>query len=59
MAEELTEIMGNFALSSKEKAGTQLEVGDVREGILECQSCLIGKIRGEKVNNFTGVKNLQ
>ena len=57
MAEELTEILQKFALSTKEMGGTALDLGDADNGIMECQSSLVGKIHGEKVVNFVGVKN--
>lgn len=57
MAEELTDIMQKFALSSKEIGGTKLDISDVDEGILECQESIIGRVKGEKIVNFTGVKN--
>ena len=44
MVEELVEIMQKFALSNKEKCGTQLDLGDVNDGILKCQASLNGKI---------------
>ena len=36
---------------------TLLDLGDLDEGITECQGSVIGKIRGEKIVNVTGVKN--
>ena len=57
MTEELAEILQKFALSNKEMGGTALDLGDADNGIMECQSSLVGKIHGEKVVNFVGVKN--
>ena len=34
-----------------------LELDDVDTGVFECANSIIGKIRGEKMANFTGVKN--
>lgn len=56
MAKDIIEIMQKFALLNKEKGGTQLHLGDVDDGIMECQASLIGKIRGEKLANYTGEK---
>ncbi|XP_027157908.1 uncharacterized protein LOC113759531 [Coffea eugenioides] len=57
MEEELVEVLQKFALSEKEVGSTLLDLGDLDEGITECQGSVIGKIRGEKIVNFTGVKN--
>ncbi|XP_027178169.1 uncharacterized protein LOC113777336 [Coffea eugenioides] len=57
MAEEITEILQKFALSTKELGGTELELGDVSPSVKECEESLVGKIKGEKVINFVGVKN--
>ncbi|XP_071906103.1 uncharacterized protein [Coffea arabica] len=57
MADELEEILKKFALSNLEQKGAWLELDDVDPGVSECKSSLIGKIRGEKVANYTGVKN--
>ena len=34
-----------------------MDLGDVDVGIAECQNNLIGKVMGEKVANYTGIKN--
>lgn len=57
MADEITEILLKFALSNKEIGGTELDLGDVGASIKECQSSLVGRIKGEKILNFVGVKN--
>lgn len=57
MAKELVEIMETFVLSTKEKEGSELVIDDLQEGIKKCRLSLIGKIKGEKVANFTGVRN--
>ena len=57
MAEELTEIMQKLALNSHEYSVTDLDVGDVCIGRQECQTSLLGRIRGDKIANFTRVKN--
>ena len=57
MAEELTEIMQKFALNSHEYSVTDLDAGDARTGRQECHTNLLGRIRGDKIANYTGVKN--
>ena len=57
MAEELSEIMQKFALNTQECTITDLDFGDSSISRQECQLSLLGKIRGEKMVNFTGQKN--
>ena len=57
MAEELAEIMEKFGLSKKELGGANLDIWDIHFGIKECQVSLVGKVKGEKIVNFIGVKN--
>ncbi|CDP21665.1 unnamed protein product [Coffea canephora] len=57
MAEDLAEILGKFALSSKELGGADLDRAEINLGVKECQLSLIGKIKGEKIVNYTGVKS--
>ena len=57
MAEELAVIMQKFALSELEMGGRTLELGDADTGVQECQLSLVGKVIGEKIVNFVGVKN--
>ena len=57
MAEDLVDVLQKFVLSNKEMGSTLLDLGDLDEGITECQGSIIGRIRGEKIANFTGVKN--
>ena len=57
MAEELEEVLKKFALSGLEQNGTWIELDDIDAGVSECSNSIIGKIRGEKMVNFTGVKN--
>nr|XP_027088489.1 uncharacterized protein LOC113709831 [Coffea arabica] len=57
MAEELAEILQSFELSSKELQVTDVGREELAIGIKECQCSLIGKIMGEKIANYTGVKN--
>ena len=51
------ETMQKFALSNKERGKTKLDLGDVDVGILECQGSIVGKVQGDKVVNYTGIKN--
>ena len=53
MADELEEVLKKFALSNLEQNGTWLDMDDINPGITECENSIIGKIRGEKVANFT------
>lgn len=46
-----------FNLQGEEDSGFHLEVGDVKTSQEECQRSLLGKIYGNKVANFTGLKN--
>ena len=57
MAEELEEVLKNFTLSSLEQNGTWIGLDDVNAGVSECSNSIIGKIRGETMANFTGIKN--
>ena len=57
MAEELAEILQNFDLSSAELQTTTLGHEEIGGGVQECRSSLIGKVVGEKVSNYTGIKN--
>nr|XP_027067658.1 uncharacterized protein LOC113693301 [Coffea arabica] len=57
MAEELSEILQKFALNNQECSITDLDAGDASISRQECQTSLLGKIRGDKIANFTGVKN--
>ncbi|XP_027096140.1 uncharacterized protein [Coffea arabica] len=57
MVEELTEVMKKFALSNEECSITNLDVGDSSLSKKECLLSLMGKVRSERVANFTGVKN--
>ncbi|XP_071924844.1 uncharacterized protein [Coffea arabica] len=56
MEEDLAEIIQRFALSLAEMKGAEIDAEDLGNGVQECQKCIIGRIKGEKVANFTGVK---
>ncbi|XP_071906083.1 uncharacterized protein [Coffea arabica] len=57
MAEDLAEILGKFALSSKELGGACLDREEVNLGVKECQLSLFGKFKGENIVNYMGVKS--
>nr|XP_027062865.1 uncharacterized protein LOC113689269 [Coffea arabica] len=54
---EAVDIMHKFVLSERELCGTAIELGDADTGVQECQMSLVGKVVGEKIINFVGVKN--
>ena len=56
MAEEITEILQRFDLSTKERGETKLDLGDVGSSGKECKYYLVGKILGDKIINLVGVK---
>ena len=43
-------------LSTKEMGVTEIDLGDVGPSVKECKESLVGKIMGEKIINFVGVK---
>ena len=57
MAEELADATRKYALSDKELEGTDLGGEGIAIGIQECQLSLVGRIVGEKVANFVGVRS--
>ena len=57
MAEDIVDILQSFNLSNKELQVTEMGSEELSLGIKECQSSLLGKIVGEKIANYTGVKN--
>ncbi|XP_027082492.1 uncharacterized protein LOC113780666 [Coffea eugenioides] len=57
MEGELTELLQKFSLAGNELAGAMLNPEDLNSEVRECEGSLIGRIMGEKVANFTGVKN--
>ena len=46
-----------FDLSETELEGIDLSSEDIKKGVQDCSGSLVGKLIGEKVANFTGVKN--
>ena len=57
MAEEITEILQRFDLSTKERGETEIDLGDVGPSVKECKESLVGKVMGEKIINYVGVRN--
>ncbi|XP_071920723.1 uncharacterized protein [Coffea arabica] len=57
MEGDLSEFMQKFSLADNELSGATLELEDLHNGVRECECNLIGRLMGEKVANFTGVKN--
>ena len=57
MADSLNRAFQKFDLGEKEVGAVDLSWGDVEEGREECRLSLVGRIMGEKIANFTGVKN--
>ncbi|KAL3530648.1 hypothetical protein ACH5RR_009970 [Cinchona calisaya] len=55
--ERLEEIMKRFFLPTKEVDGADLGKANVERIIRDCQKSLIGKVIGEKLINFVGMKN--
>ncbi|KAL3536911.1 hypothetical protein ACH5RR_000277 [Cinchona calisaya] len=56
MAEELAEVFGKFKLSTKEHRGLKLD-NEADLSMNMCKNSIIGKVIGDKVVNFVGVKN--
>ena len=57
MKVDLAEMIEKFSLVRNELSGAILDMGDLKSGIRECKDSLIGRVMGEKVVNFTDVKN--
>lgn len=57
MADDLADILQRFELSREETTGIELQGTDVKQSVEECTLSLVGKILGEKIANFTGLKN--
>nr|XP_027087572.1 uncharacterized protein LOC113709019 [Coffea arabica] len=57
MADALERAFQNFDLSKTELGGVDLSGEDLEDGVTECQGSLVGKLIGEKIANFTGLKN--
>ena len=57
MEGDLSELLQKFSLEGNELLGTTPELEDLHNGVRACDGSLIGRVIGEKVANFTGVKN--
>ena len=57
MEDELAQAFSKFELSQSEREGIALCSEDISEGIQDCSGSLVGKLIGEKVANFTDIKN--
>ncbi|XP_071916207.1 uncharacterized protein [Coffea arabica] len=54
---ELNEMMQKFSLAGNELSGAILDLGDLESGVRECKDIIIGRVMGEKIASYTGVKN--
>ncbi|XP_027151948.1 uncharacterized protein LOC113752002 [Coffea eugenioides] len=57
MEEVLVSALKRFDLSEKEVEGIDLDDEDVELSVQDCRGSLVGRIMGDKIANFTGVKN--
>ena len=57
MADELVEVFDRFDLSNKESSGIILDGVDEGIGKEKCRKSLFGRIMGERIASFTGLKN--
>nr|XP_027120633.1 uncharacterized protein LOC113737637 [Coffea arabica] len=57
MADDLTFAFKRFDLNPEEEEGVDMSFEDIQQSVEECQLSLMGKVIGEKVTNFTGIKN--
>ena len=57
MEGDLTELLQKFSLEGNELLGPTLELEDFHTGVRACENSFIGRVIGEKVINFTGIKN--
>lgn len=58
MEQEIIQRIHNFKLSGEENEGLHLELTDITVSQEECSKSLVGKLYGEKVANYTGLKNM-
>ena len=66
MVDELIQILQKFALTSKELDEVEIDLEDIGPSVEECgenllknvRESLVGRIKGEKVINFMGIKIL-
>ncbi|XP_027108697.1 uncharacterized protein LOC113755897 [Coffea eugenioides] len=57
MVDDLVKVFDRFDLSNKESSGITLDGVDEDIGKEECRKSLFGRIMGDRIANFTGVKN--
>ena len=57
MADDLAEVMKKFDLSSRESEEVDLSEEDAGAAREECRMSLFGKVMGDRVTNFTGIKS--
>nr|XP_027076011.1 uncharacterized protein LOC113699853 [Coffea arabica] len=57
MEGEMSNILQKFSLEENELVGLTLEGEDFQTGLRACENSIIGRVLGEKVINFTGIKN--
>lgn len=58
MDQEILQRLQRFQLKEEEKEGFQLDPDDIKGSEEECSRSLVGKVFGEKVANFTGLRNM-
>ena len=57
MEGDLSGLLRKFTLEGNELSGATLEVEDLHNGVRACEGSLIGRVIGEKVINFIGIKS--
>lgn len=57
MEEDLTHAFQRFDLNQVERDGVDLGAEEVQQSLRECSLSLLGKVIGDRIANFTGVKN--
>lgn len=57
MADDVVNRFSRFRLKENEEDGVTLEATDIQYSQEECERSLLGRIWGEKKENFTGIKN--
>ena len=53
----MSELLKKFSLEGNELLGATLELEDLHQGVRACEGSLIGRVIGEKIAKFIGVKN--
>lgn len=57
MEQSILNRLENVKLMDEEVVGIQVNSADIQTSTEECQRSLIGQIHGDKVANFSGLKN--